>query len=112
MIASEKQYQEYTNKLEELVFSDRQTPYEKEEIALLTVLIEKWDRENYDRPTADPVQLLKSFMKEHNLRAIDLVAILGISKGTVSEMLNYKKGMSKEVIRKLAVHFKSIPGSI
>ncbi len=32
--------------------------------------------------------------------------ILGLSKGTVSKILNYQKGFSKETIRKLATHFK------
>ena len=36
----------------------------------------------------------------------DLTTILGISKGYVSDILNYKKGLSKEVIRKLAEYFK------
>ena len=45
-------------------------------------------------------------MEEHKMKATDLVELLGVSKGYVSEILNYKKGMSKEVIRKLATHFK------
>ena len=36
----------------------------------------------------------------------DLVELLDVSKGYVSDMLNYKKGLSKDVIRKLADHFK------
>jgi len=50
--------------------------------------------------------LLHSLMDEHNVKAKDLVDILDISKGYVSDILNYKKGLSKEVIRKLAEHFK------
>jgi HTH-type transcriptional regulator/antitoxin HigA len=45
-------------------------------------------------------------MEEQQLKATDLVELLGVSKGYVSEILNYKKGMSKEVIRKLAARFK------
>jgi HTH-type transcriptional regulator/antitoxin HigA len=40
------------------------------------------------------------------LKPRDLVALLNISKGYVSEILHYKKGLSKEAIRKLAEHFK------
>ncbi|OYX94200.1 MAG: transcriptional regulator, partial [Sphingobacteriia bacterium 35-40-5] len=54
----------------------------------------------------DPVQLIQSLMEEHQLKAKDLVEILRISKGYVSDILNYKKGLSKDVIRKLAFHFK------
>ena len=45
-------------------------------------------------------------MADHNLRAKDLIAILGLSKGTISKILNYQKGLSKETIRKLADYFK------
>ncbi|HEX2630235.1 MAG TPA: hypothetical protein VHM26_14510 [Chitinophagaceae bacterium] len=45
-------------------------------------------------------------MKDHKLRATDLANFLQISKGYMSDILNYKKGFSKEVIRKLADRFK------
>jgi HTH-type transcriptional regulator/antitoxin HigA len=45
-------------------------------------------------------------MEDHNMKAKDMVDILEISKGYVSDILNYKKGLSKDVIRKLADHFK------
>lgn len=38
--------------------------------------------------------------------ANDLAQILNIGKSTISEILNYKKGLSKENIRKLAEYFK------
>jgi len=40
------------------------------------------------------------------MKSKDLVTLLNVSKGYVSDILNYKKGLSKEVIRKLATHFK------
>ena len=45
-------------------------------------------------------------MESHQLKAKDLVDMLGVSKSYVSEILNYRKGFSKVVIRKLAAHFK------
>lgn len=45
-------------------------------------------------------------MKEHGLKAKDMVDILNIDKGYVSDILNYKKDFSKDIIRKLAKHFK------
>jgi HTH-type transcriptional regulator/antitoxin HigA len=35
-----------------------------------------------------------------------MMEILDINKGTLSKILSYKEGLSKEVIRKLADHFK------
>ena len=106
VITSKNQYKEYCNILEQLVFSGAKDRNTRDEITLLTLLIEKWDTEHISSAESNPVQLLHSFIKDHNLKAKDLVEILGISKGYVSDILNYKKGFSKEVIRKLADYFK------
>ena len=107
VITSKTQYKEYSNALEELVFSGAKDRNTKDEIALLTLLIEKWDEEHNTFEDVDPVQLLRSLMHEHNMKPKDLVQVLNISKGYVSDILNFKKGLSKEVIRKLAGHFKT-----
>lgn len=57
-------------------------------------------------PEMDPVELIKSMMDDHNLKQSDLVDIAGVGKSTISEILNYKKRMSKRVTRNLAGHFK------
>jgi HTH-type transcriptional regulator / antitoxin HigA len=106
VITSKAQYKEYSNTLEKLIFSGAKDRNTKDEIALLSLLIEKWDAEHNTFDDLDPVQLLHSFMDEHNIKAKDLVDILDISKGYVSDILHYKKGLSKEVIRKLSEHFK------
>lgn len=77
-----------------------------DEIELLTLLIEKWDNEHNTFNDSDPIELLKSLMEEHDLKAKDLVEILELSKGTVSKILNYHKGLSKDTIRKLSDYFK------
>jgi HTH-type transcriptional regulator / antitoxin HigA len=106
VITSKRQYHAYCAILEALIFSGPREKRIKEEVALLTVLIEKWDDEHSALPDLDPVQLIRSFMRSHGLKSRDLVEILGVSKGYVSDMLNYRKGLSKAVIRKLAEHFK------
>jgi len=77
----------------------------EEEIDLLTVLIEKYDADITSFNDLDPVELLISFMSDYNLKAADLAVYLEISRGYVSDILHYKKGLSKEVIRKLATLF-------
>ena len=104
VINSEEQYKLYCNILEQLLQDDNHSL--TDEIDLLTVLIEKWEEEHSSFEDLDPVQLLKVLMGENELKAKDLVKILGLSKGTVSKILNYQKGLSKESIRKLSTHFK------
>lgn len=106
VITSKTQFKEYSNVLEELIFSGCKDRNTKDEIALLTLLIEKWDAEHNSFDELDPIQLLQSLMEEHNLKPKDLVDLLDISKGYVSDILHYKKGLSKEVIRKLSDRFK------
>jgi HTH-type transcriptional regulator / antitoxin HigA len=105
VIKSKNQYKEYSRMLEELVSTDFKSKEMKDEIELLTLLIEKWDEENNTFDDVDPITLLHSLMKERGLKAKDLVEILGVSKGLVSDILNYKKGLSKEIIRTLAEYF-------
>lgn len=106
VISSKRQYKEYCNALEQLVFSRVKDRGTKDEIALLTLLIEKWDAEHIATADLDPIELLHALIKDHNLKAKDLADMLGMSKGYISDILHYKKGLSKEVIRKLSDHFK------
>jgi HTH-type transcriptional regulator/antitoxin HigA len=106
IIKSKSQYKEYANTLEELVLSNSKSKETKDEIELLTFLIEKWDEEHNSFDDVDPVTVLQSLMDERNLKAKDLVEILNVSKGLVSDILHYKKGFSKDIIRSLAGYFK------
>ena len=69
-------------------------------------MIEKWDSEHNTFDDSDPIELLKSLLAEHDLKAKDLAEILGLTKGAVLKILNYQKGLSKETIRKLSDYFK------
>lgn len=102
IIKDKKQYYEYCDILESFISLDKN----QDEIDLLTLLIEKWDYEHNTFKDSDPVEILKALMHENSLKAKDVVDILGLSKGTVSKILNYQKGLSKDTIRKLADFFK------
>ena len=86
--------------------SGRKTKSVQDEIELLTLLIEKFDAEHNTFDDAGPIELLKSLMKDHNMKAVDVANLLGVSEGLVSDMLNYKKGLSKDTIRLLSKRFK------
>ena len=104
IIKNQEQYDEYCNILEELLVQDNNLV--QDEIELLTLLIEKWDIEHSSFDDLAPIELLKSLMAEHHLKAKDLIDIIGLSKGTISKILNYHKGLSKGTIRKLSDYFK------
>ncbi|ALO17384.1 putative transcription regulator containing HTH domain protein [Salinivirga cyanobacteriivorans] len=104
VIKTIEQYNDYCNILDDLISKD-EIKFQ-DEIELLTLLIEKWDSENNSFKDSDPIEILKAIMDEHELKAKDLVSILGLTKGTISKILNYQKGLSKDTIRKLSDHFK------
>jgi HTH-type transcriptional regulator/antitoxin HigA len=106
VITSESQYDTYCKALEALVFIENKNQETEDEIELLTLLVETWDNHHRALNLADPIALLQSLMDEHKIKAKDLAEILGMSKGSVSDILNYQKGLSKEVIRKLSDYFK------
>ena len=106
VIKTPKQYKEYCHLLEELVVVKKKTAQHQDAIDLLTLLIEKWDEEHNTFGDADPVELLAFLMKENKIKAVDLANELEISKSLVSDILNYRRALSREIIRKLASRFK------
>jgi len=106
VIKNDEQYFEYADRLEELVSNGLDSQDAIDEYELLYLLIRDWDDKNNSIPDMDPVELIKSLMEDHDLKQTDLVEIAGVGKSTISEILNYKKRMSKNVIRNFADHFK------
>ena len=105
VIKSEEQYEKYCDVLEELVYSE-EADVKQEEIELLGLLIKDWDEKHKIGPELDPVELIKAFMDEHRLSQTELAEIADVRKRTISEVLNYKKRLSKKAIRNIANHFK------
>ncbi|SFD99885.1 HTH-type transcriptional regulator / antitoxin HigA [Chitinophaga sp. CF118] len=106
VIKTEKQYKQYCNQLETLLALKKKNKYNQDVIELLTVLIEKWDAEHSTFTDADPIELLRYLMNENNLKSVDLAKLLEISTSLVSDILNYRRSLSKDIIRKLSERFK------
>lgn len=105
VIKSTRQYNQYCKMLEELVVIGRKSAPERDAIELLQLLIAKWDEENNTFSEEDPVRVLRYLMKDHQMKSVDLSRMLGISTSLVSDILHYRRGLSKEIIRKLSAHF-------
>lgn len=108
IIRSDEQYKTYCKDLEKL--TSEYTSNASEElldlIDTVTLLIEKYDEEHAGSDDIDPIQLLKYLMDENNLKQKELAGLLQISKGHLSDILGYKKGLSKNIIRILSEKFK------
>lgn len=105
LIKTEKEYNAYSKRVWEL---SQMKPSKKtdEEIELLDLLIEKWEQEHSKTKTLDPIQLLKYLMENRHVERDALTNALDIDKSTLSLILTYQRGLSKNVIRKLSKFFK------
>ena len=66
-----------------------------------TTLIEDYEARHHAIDFPDPVEAIKFRMEQEGMKQKDLVEILGGSKSRVSELLNRKRGLSLEMIRRL-----------
>jgi HTH-type transcriptional regulator/antitoxin HigA len=106
IIKTKAQYNKYCDRLELLIGLAKKTKDVQDEIELLNLLIDKYDAEHNSFDNLNPIELLKALMKENKMKAVELSKLLNVSEGLVSDMLNYKKGLSKETIRILSERFK------
>jgi HTH-type transcriptional regulator/antitoxin HigA len=105
VINSQNQYNAYCSRLSDLIRMKSKTRVELDAINLLGLLIKRWDEEQRPLSDDDPVEFLRSLMKQNNIKASDLAAGVGISKSLLSDILHYRRRLSREVIRKLASRF-------
>jgi HTH-type transcriptional regulator / antitoxin HigA len=106
VIKTKSQYKAYVKALEQLDEMEEPTDETEKEIELLMLLVEKWDEDHNTFYDVDPVSLIKGLMNERDVKAVNIVQDSGVSKTLLSDILNYKKAMSKNVIRLLADYFK------
>lgn len=98
VIENELEFREATSRLEEIYHVERGSP-DYREMLLLSLLVNKYEEQHYQIPDFDPIEVIKSRMKELGYTASDLAKKYG-DKGTVSKVLNYKQGLSLTMIRK------------
>ena len=108
VIRAEKQNQEYIARLEELTSKQNVTAAEDKLIQLLTVLVEKFEDSHYPVPNAGPLDIIRHLMEVHQLRQKDLVDVFG-TESVVSDVLNGKRELTKEHIRRLSERFGVSP---
>jgi len=79
----------------------------RDELEILSLLIEKYEKEHYSIPASEPVEAIKFLMDQKGLTRKDLQPFIG-SMGRVSEILNRKRDLSLIMIKRLH-HGLNIP---
>lgn len=99
-IRNETDYQAALKEIEKLTESQPGTP-EGDRVDVLVTLVEAYEAKHFPIPEPDdPVEVLEYFMESRGLSRSDMIAYLG-SKERVSEVLNRKRGLSLQMIRRL-----------
>lgn len=98
-IKTESDYQNALRRLNELFDSPIGSP-ESDEADILALLVDEYEKKHYPIDAPDPIEAIKIRMEELQLKQIDLVSEMG-GKSRVSEVLNRKRKLTVEMIRKL-----------
>jgi len=106
VIKSEKEYEQALKSLE-LVFDETERSL-AEYAETLAILIESYEEGHFPIKHATGVEVLKFLMEQNGLKQKDLVRALG-SKSTVSEILNGRRPLNLNHIKKLAKQFHVHP---
>lgn len=99
IIKTERQYQKYLNRFEQIFDCKEGSPEEIEQ-ELLGLLIDKYESENYPIPDSDPIDTLKFVMEQNDLKPSDLAKILN-SASRATEILKKQRKLSLNHIRLL-----------
>lgn len=73
---------------------------QRDELEILSLLVEKYEEEHYPIPSSDPVEAIKFLMAQNDLTRKDLQPFIG-STGRVSDVLNRKRELSLKMIKRL-----------
>ena len=104
VIHNQEELEEYTAALFQLTALENPSPSELEAIELLTLLVERYEREHFPIPAADPVSVLRFLIEKQGLTQRDLVPQFG-SESAVSMFLAGQRKLTVTQIRKLAARF-------
>lgn len=101
VIKNEKEYQKAMDRLE-VIFNARKGTKEGDELELLTLLIDTYEQQHLQPiEMPDPIEAIKFRMEQLGYKQKDLAQAIGL-KSRVSEVLNRKRKLTLDMIRKLS----------
>ena len=109
VIHTDKENEHFIGILEDLERRSTQwTTAEAKLAELLTLLIEEFEDKNFQLTAATPVEVLLEVMESNDLKQKDLVDVFG-AESTVSAVINGKRDMTREHIKRLSERFNVSP---
>lgn len=108
LIRTETDYRSALKRLEE-IFDAVAGTTESDEADILGLMIDEYEKRHYPIEAPDPIEAIKIRMEEMHLKQVDLVSEMG-GKSRVSEVLNRKRKLTVDMIRKLTTRLNLSPG--
>jgi len=107
-IKTEEDYNISLKRLE-VIFDAPVGTIDSDEADILGLMIDEYEKKHYPIESPDPIEAIKIRMEEMQLKQIDLIDAIG-GKSRVSEILNRKRKLTVEMIRKLTPRLNLSPG--
>ncbi len=101
-IHNEKDYHNALERLE-VIFDSKKGTEQGDELEILSILIDNYENKNFPIGMPDPIEAIKFRMEQMGMKQKDLAEIVGF-KSRVSEILNKKRKLTLEMVRKLNVN--------
>lgn len=98
-IKTESDYNQALERLDQIFDAMPGTP-EGDELEVLGILIDQYENEHFPIGMPDPIEAIKFRMEQLGYNQNDLANVVGL-KSRASEILNKKRKLSLEMIRKL-----------
>jgi HTH-type transcriptional regulator/antitoxin HigA len=98
-IKTKKDYEQALERLE-IIFDAKKGTQKGDELEILGMLIDNYEKEKFPIGFPDPVEAIKFRMEQLGYNQTDLANVVGL-KSRASEILNRKRKLSLEMIRQI-----------
>ena len=88
---------------EQLMHADEKA--HADEIELLELLIDDFEEKQLSNTRLNPVELLRNLLEANGIGQSELAKELNVSRQLISDILSYRRNISKELVLKLSERF-------
>jgi HTH-type transcriptional regulator/antitoxin HigA len=110
VLKDEAEYKEVLEHVRQLILKGEcRSEAEDKLLDLLAALVEKYELERFEIPSATPSEVLAFLIEDRGLRPADLAGVLG-SRGYVANILSGRRRITADKARLLGEFFDVYPG--
>eukprot|EP01023_Acetabularia_acetabulum_P019960 TRINITY_DN20280_c1_g1_i1.p3 TRINITY_DN20280_c1_g1~~TRINITY_DN20280_c1_g1_i1.p3 ORF type:complete len:153 (+),score=28.96 TRINITY_DN20280_c1_g1_i1:408-866(+) len=99
VISDEEDREIAVARIEQIIDADDETL--NDELEALTLLVENYETKEFPIEEPDPIQVIRFHMTQMGLKQVDLARYLGLNRGRTSELLNYRRPLTLDHIRRI-----------